>query len=264
MGRYGIEAIADLKLMPQNRFPCENDSGTHCGPPGTSEEKKRAIRSGFTQVHGAPYSEAFHMTANPGTKRFAVDCRTLPTNYPTHKHADKFWEALGRTVATFGFLEEMLGKAIFSFTATRQIPNDDWEVEFEKWLPTLEGALIDPLGSLIEAYAKSVRANSNATITDLDDLLKELREASAVRNVLCHGSWRTPPDDQGRSRPLFVNKKKEIFESFIDVVYLQQMQRHVVELACDVINSVTDMGWQFPGSAGPGIPIFPRQGSEAL
>ena len=31
----------------------------------------------------------------------------------------QFWEQLGRTVATYGFLEEVLGKAIFAFTATR-------------------------------------------------------------------------------------------------------------------------------------------------
>jgi hypothetical protein len=203
------------------------------------------------------------MTADPETKRFAVDCRALPTNFPTHKHADKFWEALGRTVGTFGFLEEMLGKAIFSFTATRHISSDDLEAEFEKWLPTLESALVDPLGGLIGSYAQAVRANSNATMANFDDLLKDLHAASAVRNVLCHGSWRGP-DDQGRSLPLFVNKKKEIFQTLIDVVYLQQVQRHVVELACAVINSVTHMGWQFPGSGGPGIPIFPRQGSAAL
>ena len=29
-----------------------------------------------------------------------------------------FWETLGRTIATFGFLEEVLGKAIFAFAAT--------------------------------------------------------------------------------------------------------------------------------------------------
>jgi hypothetical protein len=36
-----------------------------------------------------------------------------------------FWEALGRTIATFGFLEEVLGKAIFAFTATTQYQESD-------------------------------------------------------------------------------------------------------------------------------------------
>lgn len=198
----------------------------------------------------------------PEPTRFVVDVRNLPTNFPTHKHTEKFWEALGRTVATFGFLEEVLGKAIFSFTATRQISCSELQVEFEKWLPTLERALADPLGGLIDSYAKAVRANHSATITNLDDLLKDLREASAIRNVLCHGSWRIP-DDRGRSLPLFVNKKKKVFKTFVDVDFLQKTQRHALELACAIISSVTHMGWQFPGSDGPGVPIISYQDSTA-
>lgn len=202
------------------------------------------------------------MTTEPEPKRFAADFKKLPANYPTHKHAGEFWEALGRTVATYGFLEETLGKAIFSFTALQHIPDGELEAAFERWLPTLERALTDPLGGLIASYAKAVRTNSKATLANLDDLLEDLREASAIRNVLCHGSWRLP-DDQGRSLPFFVSKKKEAFETPVDVAFLRKVQRHVVELACAVISSVTHMGYQFPGSDGPGIPIFLLQRGEA-
>jgi len=34
------------------------------------------------------------------------------------------------------------------------------------------------------------------------------------------------------------------------------VQRHVTELAMAVVNSVTVTGWQFPGSNGPGEPIW--------
>jgi hypothetical protein len=192
---------------------------------------------------------------DPKPRRYTVNVQELPTNFPTHRHTSEFWEALGRTVATFGFLEEVLGKAIFSFTATRRIPPNELEAEFDKWLPTLERALIDPLGGLIDSYANAVRANKDATISYLDDLVERLRKASAIRNVLCHGSWRTP-DEWGRSLPLFVNKKKEVFQTPIDVEYLRQVQRHVAELACAVVSSVTHTGWQFPGSSGPGLPIW--------
>lgn len=58
-------------------------------------------------------------------KRFITDHRKVPVNFPTHLHSVEFWGALGRVVATFGFLEQTLGKAIFSFTATREIPDDE-------------------------------------------------------------------------------------------------------------------------------------------
>ena len=191
------------------------------------------------------------------TKRAIINLASLPKDFPTHRHSVEFWTALGRTVATFGFLEEVLGKAIFSFTATRKIPKDQIEAEFEKWLPTLERALSDPLGGLIESYGKAVRVHDGAAITqqDLVALLEQLRKVSVYRNVLCHGSWRSIPDDNGRSIPLFVDKSGRVFDTPIDTAFLQQIQCNVVELACEIMNTVTLMGWQFPGSSGPGIPI---------
>lgn len=159
-------------------------------------------------------------------------------------------------VATFGFLEETLGKAIFSFTATRQYPEMEIQAAYERWLPTLQRALSDPLGGLIDSYGKAVRENPKATISNLDDLTDHLRKASTIRNVLCHGSWNRRPDNQGRSLPFFVNRNSEVFETPVDLAYLNQVQRHATELACAVISTVTQMGYQFPGSTGPGEPIW--------
>ena len=47
------------------------------------------------------------------TVRYFVDEDGLPDGFPTHGHEAAFWESLGRAVATFGFLEEILEKAIF-------------------------------------------------------------------------------------------------------------------------------------------------------
>jgi hypothetical protein len=190
-------------------------------------------------------------------KCFVVDIKNLPASFPTHRHSAVFWENLGRTVATFGFLEEVLGKAIFAFTATTHYSENEVEAAFEKWLPTLERALMDPLGGLIDAYGKAVRGNSQATVTNLDDLLGELRKASVIRNVFCHASWRKP-DANGKSLPLFVNRKKMVWNEPIDSAFLQQTQRAVAELACEVMSTVTHMGWQFPGSRGPGKTIFEK------
>jgi hypothetical protein len=196
-----------------------------------------------------------HMAETTEPKRFVVNTDLLPPNFPTHKHPKGFWEMLGRAIATFGFLEEALGKAIFVFTGTRPIQDDEFEAELQKWLPTLKRALSDPLGGLIDSYGNAVRANSSATITNLDDLLEDLRKVAVIRNVLCHGSWREP-DAQERSLPLFVNRQGEIFQTPIDIAFLQQMQLQTAELSCAVINSVTHMGYQFPGSGGPGTPLW--------
>ncbi|MBR0778749.1 hypothetical protein JQ625_28315 [Bradyrhizobium diazoefficiens] len=190
-------------------------------------------------------------------KRFVVNVEGLPALFPTHRHSARFWESLGRTIATFGFLEEVLGKAIFAFTATTQYPESEVKAAFEKWLPTLEKALTDQLANLIDTYGKAVRTNSEANVQDLDGLLDELRKASIIRNVLCHGSWPTP-DASGKSLPLFVNRRKMVWDTPIDIPYLEQTQKAVAKLACEVMTTVTQMGWQFPGSRGPGKAIFEK------
>jgi hypothetical protein len=187
--------------------------------------------------------------------RYFIDPDCLPDSFPTHRHEANFWESIGRAVATFGFLEEILGKAIFSFTATRSYDEAEFNQAYAEWLPKLERALIDPLGNLIDAFGKAVRDNPDAVIDNLDELLEDLRKTSKMRNVLCHGSWRLP-DTSGASIPFFVNRQKQIFVSALDRKFIDQVQQHTASLACAVINTVTQMGWQFPGSSGPGKTIW--------
>jgi hypothetical protein len=175
--------------------------------------------------------------------------------FPTHNHGPEFWEHLGRTIASFGFLEETLGKAIFAFTATRNYNEHEIEDAYEVWQKKLERALTGQLVNLAEEYCKATRDNPNTTTETVSDLVKEIKEAAKIRNVLCHGSWR-PPEGNGASTPFFVNRNLEIFETPIDVAYLRQVQAHVAELSCHVINTVTHMGWQFPGTPGTGKKIL--------
>lgn len=184
-----------------------------------------------------------------------------PDGFPTHRHPSEFWEALGRAVATFGFLEETLGKAIFALKATTELKDREYERAYQEWVPKLERALTDALGKLISSYKDALSAHQNIHIDEhLEMQFAELEKANTIRNVLCHGSWR-PPDENGFTVPLFVKNSKgkepEVFETPIDKVWLIQVRHSVAELALSVANTVTQLGWQFPGSIGPGRPIVP-------
>lgn len=195
------------------------------------------------------------MTETDKVNRTIIDRDGLPFLWPTHRHTSDFWEQLGRTVASFGFLEEVLGKAIFAFTATRRYDPENAQVAYDAWLPKLQKALADTLKPLADDYAKAVRDNPDKTIEDLADLISAIKDAADVRNVICHGSWRTP-DTNGKSLPLFVDKKGIKNVRSFDARELFLVQCEVVELACSVIDTVTHMGFQFPGGAGPGKRIW--------
>ena len=190
-----------------------------------------------------------------GNRRSVVDKSRLPDQFPTHRHSAPFWEQLGRVVGTFGMLEEVLGKAIFVLTGTIRVDQATAPTELDHWEHALEKALTDTLRPLIDSFGGFVRAHPGKTIVNLDDLLSDLRQASDLRNVLCHASWH-PPDHLGRSKPLFVNKKFMAFDSPVDEEFLRKTQEHVAELVCEVVTTVTHMGYEFPGSDGPGKPVW--------
>jgi hypothetical protein len=139
-------------------------------------------------------------------------------------------------------------------TATREYAENEIEEAIKKWLPTLEKAFTDQLGSKISQFDNSVKNHNSNAIEDHNWLIAQLKEASKLRNALCHGSWR-PPDNDQKSFLLFVSNKKLVFESAVDVEFLLRTQRQVAELSCAVMNSVTHLGYQFPGSNGPGEPV---------
>jgi hypothetical protein len=186
---------------------------------------------------------------------YRVEQEQLPTDYPTHRHLGEFWEQLGRTVATYGFLEQVLGRAIFALTATRRYAQGELEEAYNNWLGQLERALSDPLGGLIDAYGNARRNYHKPPVSNFEQLVEDLRQAAQLRNVLCHGAWQVP-DSNGKSLPLFIDRKQRIFATSIDAVYLQEVRAQVAGLICAVINSISSIGLQFPGSAGPGESIL--------
>nr|WP_315447124.1 hypothetical protein [uncultured Pseudomonas sp.] len=195
------------------------------------------------------------MTTLAEIDRYVVDKSRLAINFPTHIQPAAFWEALGRTVATFGFLEEVLCKAIFALTATRSYSDTEIGKAFDDWIVKLHRSLSDPLGALIDTYGKALREHPEATVSNHVDLLRDLRAISKTRNVLCHGSWHTP-NSSGASVPFYVNKQNEKFDTPIDQPWLEGLLLHIVELILAVINSVSHMGFQFPSSNGPGTPVW--------
>ena len=187
---------------------------------------------------------------------YRVSRANLPQSFPTDHLPREFWENLGRAVATFGYLEKVLGKAIFVFIGTRHHNTpEELESQLDILYNKLEIALTGQLGTLIDNYESAVKSHQENPINNLEDLLHDLRKAAKLRNVICHGSWGYP-DSNGASLPYFVNKKKEKAITPMSSDDLAKAQLHVAGLACAVVNNVTVMGFQFPGLSGPGRPLL--------
>lgn len=195
------------------------------------------------------------------TPSFTVDKSKLPPLFPTHRHDPAFWCSLGRAVATFGYLEEMLKKAHLALTGTYPAPEDADEAAaaVDEWHGSLERSIIGTLNPLIDAVAKAAKDHPSLRHQNLDEFVEHLRAAAKVRNLICHGSWGAP-DDHGASVAFYVSRKNNrpeaVNETPVTVAWLDQLQAHTAELACEMVNLVTHMGYQFPGGVGPGRPVM--------
>lgn len=133
-----------------------------------------------------------------------IDRERLPAHYPTHRQTEEFWGALGRAVASFGFLEWTLRRAIFALTGDRPAPKDEAEIKvaLADWNQRLEKAAISTLVSLARAFEGAAIEHGRANIAYVRELVTDIKSAAEVRNVLCHASWE--PVSPERAKALYV------------------------------------------------------------
>jgi len=199
------------------------------------------------------------MIKKPTIQKPVIDFDGLPALFPTHRHAIEFWEHLGRAVATFGFLERTLKFAVFSFELTRPYPVDQIDDAFERWDKDWPVTLAGNLNACADKYAKAVKNHGSLlTAINVDEIVVKIKEASKLRNLICHASWDFP-DKNGKCMPFYHDKSLKSFDAPIDKSFLMNLQRHACELSCHIMDSVTVQGWQFPGTSGPGTQIASRK-----
>lgn len=184
----------------------------------------------------------------------------LPPTFPTHSQDASFWEALGRAVAAFGFLEWTLQRAIFALSGDQPAPEEEAErqVALNAWQKELEEALKATLGLLATGFERAVANHPRANKEYAAEVVAEIRAAAPLRNAICHTCWQ--PASAVVAKPFFVSRNLEVLESEIDIAWLEQLHRHVAQLALDVMDTVTATGLAFPGTTDPSQASRGREG----
>ena len=113
-----------------------------------------------------------------------------PPNWPTHKGSEALWEELGRTVATFGMLEDTLARAQFAVTGQQQqVEGVELERQMQTWASELIKGLIEPLKPLGGKLAAAWKAADGELTDGHRAIANEIRVLADERNRLCHGAW---------------------------------------------------------------------------
>lgn len=139
----------------------------------------------------------------------------------------------------------------FERTAERQVALNAWQKE-------LEEALKATLGLLATGFERAVANHPRANKDYAAEVVAEIRAAAPLRNAICHTCWQ--PASAVVAKPFFVSRNLEVLESEIDIAWLEQLHRHVAQLALDVMDTVTATGLAFPGTADPSQASRGREG----
>lgn len=115
---------------------------------------------------------------------------------------------IGRAVASFGHLEDMLKRAIFALDQ-RRLPASIHDRDFRSWLRRMDHVAADLLGTLIERLERTLAREGRAD----PELIAQLDEVKSWRNLLCHANWQPRG---GAWQPIFANTKGEIFDGTLD------------------------------------------------
>ncbi|WP_444454006.1 hypothetical protein ACTTAI_02475 [Rhodobacter capsulatus] len=183
-----------------------------------------------------------------------LDIDQMPEAWPTNRLSSEFWAELGRTVATFGFLEECLSKAYFALSARTPCLPENAEQAVADWQKTLEQAVSEPLGKRIQLFEKACRSHPDVDPEKHERLFVELGRGKELRDVICHASWSNCTSSCS-AYPLFVSRKMNVLQQEINIGFLQTTRRATAEQILGVINVVTMLGYRFPGTNGPGEDI---------
>lgn len=128
-----------------------------------------------------------------------VDRDAIPADWPVPQGPDGFWQELGRTIAAFGHLEQMLGSACYALL----IAPEQMEAFLEsptgkaasRWVERTRKTWVDALHGLISEFDRGLRDARRIPHAVREGLVADLRLLRPWRNALCHGAWLDVDED---------------------------------------------------------------------
>ena len=128
-----------------------------------------------------------------------VDRDAIPAGWPMPQGPDIFWQELGRTIAAYGHLEQMLGSACYALLiapenveAFLQSPMGN---AASRWIERIRRTWVDALHGLISEFDRGLHEAGRIPHAVREGLVADLKLLRPWRNALCHGAWLDVDED---------------------------------------------------------------------
>ena len=118
------------------------------------------------------------------------ELKTLLEDTPVHDPSSLFWEEIGRTVATFGMLEDLLPRALYKITGHQTVDEEgDAQQQVKVWCAALIRNMSDTLGGLAHTLETAWTNRDGELHSENADIVKEIRALAKARNQVCHAVY---------------------------------------------------------------------------
>ena len=118
------------------------------------------------------------------------ELKTKLEDAPVHDPSSLFWEEIGRTVATFGMLEDLLPRALYKITGHQTVDVEgDAEQQVKEWCAALIRNMSDTLGGLAHTLGAAWTERDGELQPDNAEMVKEIASLAKARNRVCHGAY---------------------------------------------------------------------------
>lgn len=170
----------------------------------------------------------------------------VPDGWPTHELPSDLCEEIGRTIATFGFLEYVIKRAILELSKPTKSINDsdykEWERSLELTATTAMAKLTGKLGEVLEPDSRL----SQVRVTRIVEVIKEKAD---LHNALCHGTWiQYDPASGDATLQYFPRNDPRHSQFVLSRAILARVRYETVEVAREVMGAVK---WKVPGFPRP-------------
>lgn len=169
----------------------------------------------------------------------------VPEEWPTYHLPPDLWEELGRTVATFGFLEDTIKRACLALSHPGR---DITEQDYMKWEKSLEDSASDPLGRLVNRLVRDLEPDARLPQDHVDSIVNRLRSRVELRNALCHGTWTDYDAASGEAILRFFPRHewRKNHEFSLSQGKLARIRHETVEVTSELIGAVKAKAPDFP------------------
>ena len=118
------------------------------------------------------------------------ELKTTVEETPFHDPSSPLWEGIGRTVATFGMLEDLFPRALYIITGHQRVDDtEDAKKQVEDWCADLIRNMSDTLGGLAHSLEAAWQERDGGLHPENVEIVQDIQALAKIRNRVCHAAY---------------------------------------------------------------------------